>query len=368
MAGRDDSNDDLSLIESSDSTVGKIRLKKVRASRATLDETLSRTIADAGSTSTRPGGQVGALLIYLGSPENGFADAGHAFSIADVTKIKFGRCPARPALHVDRNGYELSLGIPLAWVSGRHAELNVVALDSRTFSFQLVDLDSRNGTTLEGRRLIGGTKLFAGQVFELGRSFWMVREVSGRLDAEPSRLDATGTVSPQLRQLHRTLERLAPSNLPVLLVGETGVGKDYLARAMHRLGGRAGAFVHANMAVESLDAMIGSDGGKSLVERARGGTIYVDEVASLSAEDQTKLLCMMGTAPDPHTASKGEPRVIAASTRDVRPLVEAGSFRPTCTHAWRSTRPGFPPFEIAVRIWACSSGRCRVRARASPPR
>jgi hypothetical protein len=327
VADKHDSDDLLDSIESSDTTLGKLRLRKVKTTRSQVEETLSRTMTEMGSTSTRLQQQVGALLIFLGSPENGFSGAGHAFSIGDVTKIRFGRCPSQPGLKVERDGYELGIGIPLAWVSGRHAEMNVVALDSRAYSFQLIDLESRNGTTLEGRRVVGGVKLFSGQVFEIGRSFWMIREVRGRIESQPSPLDPTGTVHPELRQLHRTLERLAPSNLPVLLLGETGVGKDYLARAMHRVSGRKGAFAHANMSSETMDVLL--KGGESgLLARARGGTIYVDEIAALGGDDQTKLLALMGTAPEPQASSSDEPRVIAASTRDVRPLVESGRFRP----------------------------------------
>ncbi len=328
MASKDDSDDSLDSIESADSSLGRIRLKRVRASRSSLEETMNRTIAEGGTTSTRLRRQPGALLIHLGSAENGFADAGHAFSIADVSKVRFGRCPAQPALEVAREGHDLRLGIPLAWVSGRHAELGAVALDSRSFSFQLTDLDSRNGTTIEGRRLVGSAKLFPGQVFEIGRAFWMVREVHGKLDAEPASLDPTGSVNPALRQLHRTLERLAPSNLPVLLVGETGTGKDYLARAIHQMSGRTGPFIHANVAAESLDGFLAS-GGANALERARGGTIFVDEVATLDADGQAKLLHLMGASPAPQAVATGDaPRVVAASTKDVRPLVESGAFRP----------------------------------------
>jgi DNA-binding NtrC family response regulator len=249
-----------------------------------------------------------------------------------VNTVRFGRCAAQPQLAVERDGFDLQLGIPLAWVSSRHAELSVVALDSRAFSFQLTDLDSRNGTTMEGRRLIGGNKLFPGQVFEIGRAFWMVREVHGRIDGQPGRLDPTGTVNPELRQLQRTLERLAPSALPVMLVGETGSGKDYLARAMHELSGREGPFIHANMTAGSLDSLLGGGGvgaSPSFLDRARNGTIYIDEIAALSPDDQTRLLHLLGSAsPGVGDAPTSDPRIIAASTRDVRPLVESGKFRP----------------------------------------
>jgi transcriptional regulator of acetoin/glycerol metabolism len=85
--------------------------------------------------------------------------------------------------------------------------------------------------------------------------------------------------------------------------------------------------VHANLAAQSLEHLMGESGGASILERARGGTIYIDEVASLDAAEQAKLLYLMAsTAPSESDAER--PRIIAASTRDLSALVRQGSFRP----------------------------------------
>jgi hypothetical protein len=324
MGAKDGDDTDDGALESTDSTLGRVQLRQVRTTRAELDETLGRTMTEAGTTSTRLHQPIGALLVHIGSPENGFVGAGHAFSIAETSRVRFGRAAAGPRLSVERTEHELTLGIPLAWVSGRHAELSVVALDARAFSFQLVDLESRNGTTLEGRRVSRAVKLFPGQAFEIGRSFWMVREVHGRLDAQPGPIDPTGTVHPELRQMHRTLERLAPSDLPILLVGETGSGKDYHARAVHRTSGRTGPFVTVNVAATGLEPLAGPEG---VLARARAGTIYLDEVTALAPEDQARLLQAMDDAAPAGGEAPG-PRWIASSSRDVRIAVDGGKFRP----------------------------------------
>src|SRR5690606_37962205 len=116
--------------------------------------------------------------------------------------------------------------------------------------FDLHDLDSRNGTHIERQAIPGMARLLPGQVFEVGRSFWMIREVTQTdLPAEHVRmLDPSGTSNPTLCSIQRTLVRLARSDVPLLLHGETGTGKEVTARAVHKLSGRPGAFVATNLA------------------------------------------------------------------------------------------------------------------------
>ena len=148
------------------------------------------------------------------------------------------------------------------------------------------------------------------------------------------------TCSPELAVLARQLRRLAPTSEDLLLVGETGAGKEVYAHAIHRASGRPGPFVALNCAalprelVESelfgyergahSQAVRGKDG---LVSVAEGGTLFLDELSEMPREGQAKLLRFVqersyyrlgGT-----TLRKAAVRLLAASNR---PLTDEGSF------------------------------------------
>src|SRR5262249_39650181 len=115
-------------------------------------------------------------------------------------------------------------------------------------------------------------------------------------------LDIVGRAA-VVRELRATIERVAPSDLPVVVVGATGTGKDLVARALHAVSGRRGPLLAVNCA-----ALPGPLGGKTLFGhkkgaytdavsaeegafvRARGGTLFLDEIGDLSLEAQPKLL------------------------------------------------------------------------------
>ena len=298
-----------------------------RGSGSTAPNAINATLAEgAGSvTGLRP---TSATLIHVGSVENGLAQAGLSVDLSGVTRLRFGRIPGQ-VIRPERDGNNLHVGIPLAWVSGAHADLAIHERPGRAPGLRLTDLDSRNGTAIEGRDLRGSTELLPGQVFEIGRSFWMVRATPGPSQHTESVLDPTGTSNPTLARVYRNFERLATSNLPIMMIGETGTGKDYLARAIHQASRPNGAFIHANLlAIPMSELLMGEGEKKGLLERAAGGTIYVDELASLERDAQTKLACLMSYAdPEGEHGDRADVRVIVASTRDLRPLVERGDFR-----------------------------------------
>lgn len=275
-------------------------------------------------------------LIGIGSPEDSFSSAGRVITIEESKSIRFGRDDEADGLSIVEEGDEISVGIPFGWASGQHAQLEIV--DGPLTRFTLRDLGSRNGTLVNGERIGDSVRLRPGDVFEIGRSFWMVREVRMRKHRTHrlQELDPTGTCNPHLHHIHRTLHRLAKSTIPIVLRGETGTGKEYLARAIHRVSGRSGPFCIANLAAMSEDRverlLFGDPGKPGLFEEADEGTLMLDELAELSPAVQSKLLSALAEG---RAARVGEEaarhfdvRLVACTLHDLSQMVEAGRFRP----------------------------------------
>ncbi len=276
-----------------------------------------------------------AVLIHIGSAENMFADAGQVFPLDDLGRVRFGRVQPSAGLEVEADGALLHLGLPLPWVSNVHAELSILRSGSDGFRFHLTDLGSRNGTILSGRP-IDRSRVLAGEVFEVGRSFWMVRVLSSRQAAAYGRPTAQvgETASPRLKLLHDDVRRLAASELPLLVSGETGSGKEYLARAIHEVSGRHGPFVTLNVAALPAAQLEPhpdpTHDAPHVLMRARGGTVFIDEVGELDATGQAHLLRLAQRAGPPANGEPGprvDVRIIAATTREIRSMTDDGSFR-----------------------------------------
>jgi transcriptional regulator with GAF, ATPase, and Fis domain len=156
--------------------------------------------------------------------------------------------------------------------------------------------------------------------------------------------DLIGT-SLAIRRLKSSIARIAPSNLPVLITGETGTGKSVTARAIHDLSRRAAKpFVSVECSalpptlIES--ALFGHEQGAftgadrryiGAFERANGGTIFLDELGELPLEIQPKLLGAIGRGEIVRVGGERpisvDVRVVAATNRDVEAMVDQGLFR-----------------------------------------
>ncbi|SDY37128.1 sigma-54 interaction domain-containing protein [Eubacterium barkeri] len=152
--------------------------------------------------------------------------------------------------------------------------------------------------------------------------------------------------SPEMKRIYQMAARLAPSDVSVMLLGESGVGKDVLAKFIHRISPRSQSkFIHVNLGAipESLfesqlfgyepGAFTGaSKNGKiGLIQLADGGTLFLDEVGELPLEIQVKLLQVVQ---DKEVRRIGgiesipvDIRIISATNRHLPQMVEAGSFR-----------------------------------------
>ena len=185
----------------------------------------------------------------------------------------------------------------------------------------------------------------------------VVREIEnalerGRLLAEVESLKrdlGTGSPlvgsSPAMKQLERTIARLAPIPSPVLITGASGSGKELVARELHRLGPNPGKpFVAINSAAlpENLveSELFGHERGaftgasrtrKGAFETAAGGTLFLDEIGELPLPAQAKLLRVLEDREvirvGGERAIKVAARVVAATNRDLEVDVEAGLFR-----------------------------------------
>jgi transcriptional regulator with GAF, ATPase, and Fis domain len=170
-------------------------------------------------------------------------------------------------------------------------------------------------------------------------------------------------VSHAMRAVFRWAVRAGPlSDLPALITGETGTGKELLARALHRLDPkrRTGPFVAVNCGAISPSlaeselfghrrgAYTGADQDRrGLIRSADGGVLFLDEIGELSAELQAKLLRVLQ---DSRVLSVGEDRevgvsvrFVAATNRDLEAMVERGAFRSDLFHRLRVLFARLPP-------------------------
>jgi sigma-54 dependent transcriptional regulator, acetoin dehydrogenase operon transcriptional activator AcoR len=267
---------------------------------------------------------------------------GASWSLRDVGEIVFGRGARR---EVVRAADGLRVSIPSRSASSVHARLRL--LDGE---WVLEDAESRNGTFVDGKRITRAT-VHEGEVIELGRALFVLERASVErdgidIDAESTVPEAPGlaTLSPELGSQYAALGRIARSNISVLLLGETGSGKEVLARAVHALSQRGGRFVAVNCGAlpQSLvEAQLfghvkGAFSGAlrdepGLVRAADGGTLFLDEIGDLPPSSQAALLRVLQereVLPVGSThAVRVDLRVVAATHRSLSREAARGAFR-----------------------------------------
>ncbi len=151
--------------------------------------------------------------------------------------------------------------------------------------------------------------------------------------------------TPRIHRIRMQLSRIADSpHTPVLILGKTGVGKEVVARELHRLSGLPGPFVPVNCAAvpdELLESeLFGHEGGaftgaterkRGLAELADGGTLFLDEIGDMSVALQAKLLRFLHDQRFFRVGGEVEItvrcRVVAATNRDLEIMLQAGDFR-----------------------------------------
>ena len=206
----------------------------------------------------------------------------------------------------------------------------------------LTDMGSRNGTRVNGAAVDKPTPLTPGSVVRLGDTLAVV-DAAASIASDDSSSTLQGRAA-GIGKVRQQLLRAAPQAAPVLILGETGTGKEWLAGDVHRLSGRDGPHLKlscAELAPQLIESQLfghergaftGADARHSgLFVAAHGGTLFLDEVGELPLESQAKLLRVLqegevrpvGSVRTQHV----DVRVVCATNRDLARLVEAGGFR-----------------------------------------
>jgi transcriptional regulator of acetoin/glycerol metabolism len=262
----------------------------------------------------------------------------------DCDEVLIGRGATRAFA---RDGHRLTLSLPDARMSMQHARL------SRDGERWLVtDLGSRNGVHRHGTR-IDRAFVDDGDVLTLGHTLLRFRAELPAHAAQPADRDgatltppAPGleTLLPRLENDFGVLREMLAASLPIMILGDTGTGKEVLARALHQLSGRAGELVAVNCGAlppnlvesELFGHVRGAFSGAvadrpGLVRAAHDGTLLLDEVGDLPLAAQTAFLRVLQErsvlAVGAQRPVKVDFALVSATHRPLDVLVAGGHFR-----------------------------------------
>jgi len=266
--------------------------------------------------------------------------------LADVSEIVIGRGALR-ALELADEGRQVSVRLDDPRVSSKHARFTKLLR-----RWVIEDLGSKNGIHVNGVQQTRAA-LADGDLLELGHTFFVFRDSVPCEAGAPAIRDtaAVAPPAPGLATLLPALERefarfaaVAESGLSVLIEGETGTGKEVLARALHEISGRRGDFVAVNCGALPRDLveaeMFGHRRGAfsgamedrpGLVRSADKGTLFLDEIGDLPISAQAVLLRVLQereVRPIGGTRAVAvDLRVVAATHQSLDRMVSTGVFR-----------------------------------------
>jgi len=301
--------------------------------------TLPREHYDATSQATRPVPQL-FVVLESQSPLSG----GSRHALEEIDEVHIGRGTARQA---ERKGRRLTLTFADPLMSSSHAVLRRAGK-----GWVASDAGSTNGTLNDGERTSGGP-LQDGALLEAGGTLLVLRSdtptpYSCAVDATAATLLAKdrgmATFLPGYAAELAALVQMSLSRVFVLLLGETGTGKEVLARGIHGLSGRRGAFIAVNCGAlpESLveSQLFGHTKGSfsgalrdepGFVRASDRGTLLLDEVGDLPRTSQAALLRVLQesevTSVGATQPVKVDLRVVSATHRRVDALASGDAFR-----------------------------------------
>ena len=282
----------------------------------------------------RPSGTVETVcrLIVVASPDP--EAVGHSVTLS-TQRVEIGRDPAS-------GGLRLAEGR----VSRRHAGVRTPADSGQ---LEVTDLDSKNGTFLNGERVVGTAATSDGGVLRLGDSV-LVFESAARRDWAAHASDASVWaeslvgLSTALEGVRRELLLAAAAGGAILITGESGTGKELAARLVHAASGRPGPLVVVNCGTITPElapaALLGHRRGAftgatsdavGLFAAADGGTLFLDEIGSLPLASQPSLLRVLEdglvTPVGSIRARRVDVRVVCATNTDLRAAASRRAFR-----------------------------------------
>jgi two-component system nitrogen regulation response regulator GlnG len=213
----------------------------------------------------------------------------------------------------------------------------------------------------------GGAFDYLAKPFDLARAVELIRRAMAQSDTEGAALEAQANTpemlgqAPAMQELFRAIGRLSQSQVTVLITGESGAGKELVARALHKHSPRAGGpFVAINTAAIPKDLLeselFGHERGaftgaqatrRGRFEQAEGGTLFLDEIGDMPLELQTRLLRVLSDGQyyrvGGHSPLKSQVRVIAATHQNLEQRVRDGAFREDLFHRLNVIRLRLPP-------------------------
>ncbi len=197
---------------------------------------------------------------------------------------------------------------------------------------------------VEENRLVSGIKR-AIEIRKLKREY---SDLKAKLIADklncPQAFSHILTQNKKMHAIFLLVESIAKTKEPVLIIGETGVGKNLIAKAIHDVSGRKGPFIDINVAgfddAMFADSLFGHKKGaftgavesrNGLVHQARGGTLFLDEIGDLTLPSQVKLLKLLDTREyyplGSDLAKRTDARIVVATNRGLNILMDSEKFR-----------------------------------------
>lgn len=274
---------------------------------------------------------------------------GARFALEDVDEVLVGRLEGGDARAAARSTVDgkrrLTIRVQGQFLSKDHALLR---RSGRTWTLE--DLGSRNGAYVNGAKIEQATALGLGDIVSLGRVFFLLDDDEtvpmADLDISDTSTDHPGflTLIPSLGEKIARLGLEARRSTSITLVGETGTGKEVLAKAIHAASGRTGSYLAVNCGAIPKD-LIQSElfghakGAFSGATEARGGylrdahqgTLLLDEIVAAPAPVQVALLrALQEKTVTPVGSTRSAPvdvRFVAAAQKPLTEAVEAGTFR-----------------------------------------
>lgn len=242
----------------------------------------------------------------------------------------------------------------LARIKEHHADLPVIIMTAYS------DLDSAVAA------FQGGAFEYLAKPFDVTAAVELVKRAMQERSVEAAAPKAGETVpeilgqAPVMQEVFRAIGRLSQSHVTVLITGESGSGKELVARALHKHSPRArGEFVAINTAAIPKDLLeselFGHERGsftgaqamrRGRFEQAEGGTLFLDEIGDMPFDLQTRLLRVLSDGQyyrvGGHQAIRADVRVIAATHQDLEARVKAGQFREDLFHRLNVIRLRLP--------------------------